>query len=236
MRIRPQMLVLLLVFTIVGFAKESPVGYPDPEIVELSTVDRDSLLAAPHTVLVEPTSTQLRRAIRIGIVENITVEKYTTEIAGEAAEDIGRDTIAEYYGMIRYRPVVLSDTRLYRPVVRCWSSDKEINWDRCEDESWVRLQADFMEKPILFNGDLSDQHVSAIYDLVDGAALVSTTDGQLVTSDKIYRIIKYPHAGNRVNVYVATATKFTDVIYLAQTDNSEGRTEFEISEFRCGLE
>jgi len=221
---------------IAGFTQEIRAEYPVPEIVELSSSDRDALLAAPGSLMNEPPSIELGEAIRRGSIDDITVEKFTTTVSSEIANDIGRDSITSYYGKIRYSPVVLSGTRLYRPIIRCWSSDEEIRWDGCEDESFIRLHTDFMPKPILFNGDLSDENVSAIYDVVNGAGLVSTTDGQLVTSDKIYRIIKYPHAGNRVNVYVATATEFTDVIYVAQTGNSEDHPEYEISEFRCGLE
>lgn len=229
MQFRLQTLVLALALPTAGFTAEDLIR----ETVELATADRAVLLAAPQTFMDKPPSVELSEAIRIGTIEDLKVEKFTSK---GSADQIGR-TFTSYQGWIRYTPVVQSDSRLYRPIVLCVSDGEGINWIHCEDSSWIRLQTDDMEKPIKFNGDLSDQDVATIYDFVDDAGLVSTTDDQTVTSDKIYQIIKYPHAGNRVNVYVRTAKKgYTDVIYLAEATNAEGLSEFEISEFKCGQE
>ena len=237
LRLTLQMFVLVLVLPIVACTAPPTAEYPIPDIVELSTADRDALLAAPQTAMNLPPPIELSEAIRIGTIENVKVEKFTAELAAEIAEEIGRNTVTTYQGWIRYTPVVQTKNRLYRPVVLCISHDEQINWFHCEDMSWIRLQTSEMEKPIRFNGELSDENVVQIFSSVDQANLISTTDNQRVTADKIYEIIKYPHAGNRVNVYVTTAKKgFTDVIYLAQVTNSEGLSAFEVSEFRCGQE
>jgi len=232
---RLQTLILALVLPAAGFTAEDLIR----ETIELSPADREVLLAAPQTYLYKPNyqppSVELSEAVHIGTIENLKVEKYTSKITGELDEVTGSDTATTYQGWIRYTPVAQSDSRLYRPIVLCVSHGEAINWIHCEDMSWTRLQTDDMAKPIKFNGDLSDQEVATIYDFVDDAGLVSTTDDQTVTSDKIYQIIKYPLAGKRVNVYVKTAKKgYTDVIYLAEATNAEGLSEFEISEFKCG--
>jgi hypothetical protein len=235
--LRLQALAILLALPLLGFTAESPTTYLSTEVVSLTTADRDALLEAPLTGMNQPPSVELSEAINAGTIESIKVDKITFKVTEKFVEQLGRNTINSYQGWIRYTPVVVSDTRLFRPVVICTSQGDKIFWDICQDESWIRFQTDRMDKAIFFNGDLTDQHVSAIYDLVDSAGLVSTTDDQLVTSDQIYQIIKYPHAGNRVNVYVRTEKEgLTDVIYLAQMTNEEGQSEFEISEYRCGGE
>lgn len=222
---------------IAGFAEEPDSEYPAPEIIELSAADREALLAAPRKAMNQPPSIELSEALQLGTIENLKVEKFTEQVTAELAEEIGRETVTTYQAWIRYTPLVQTESRLYRPVVLCISQDEQINWRHCQDMSWIRLQTSGMAKPIRFNGELNDDQVAAIYDFVDNAALVSTTDHQPVTPDKIYQIIKYPHAGNRVNVYVTTEKKgFTDVIYLAQMTNAEGLSMFELSDFRCGQE
>ncbi len=90
-----------------------------------------------------------------------------------------------------------------------------------------------MIEPVHFNGNLSDEDVDQIFQYVDQASLYSCTDGLLVTSDKIYEIIGYPHTGNRVNVYVRTWERGpTDVLYLEQITNSLGLTDFRLSDFK----
>lgn len=234
--LRAQILVLLIALVVVGCSAESPLKFPVPEIVEISIADRKVLLDAPQQFMNQPPSAELDAAIFVGTIDNIKVEEFTQKITGEVAEQIGSDTYTSYQGWIYYTPVAHSDSRLYRPVVFCASEGEKFNWNHCQDESWTRLQTADMAKPIRLNGDLSDEQAGQIFKFVDDAGLVSTTDDQLVTADKIYQIIKYAHAGNRVNVYVTTEKKdgSTDVIYLNQSTNADGTTGFSLLNFVCG--
>ena len=235
--VNPRIMFLMLALPIIGLAQNAPPEYPIIETVELSVDERSALLAAPSHFMNETPSTELGEAIRVGTIESLKVERITGKVNAEVAEEIGRDTVTSYQAWIRYTPVVQSDSRLYRPVVLCIPEDTPMKWAHCQDESWTRLQTGGMVNPIRFNGDLSDEEVVEIFDTIDNAALVSTTDNQPVTPEKIYQIFKYPHAGNRINVYVRTEKKgFTDVIYLAKDGNEDGRSKFVISEFRCGVE
>lgn len=233
----PQLMLLVLTLPIIGLAQNAPPGYPVIEIVDLSVDERNALLAAPSHFMNETPSIELGEAMRVGTIESLKVERVTRKVSAEDAERIGRDTVTSFQGWIRYTPVVQSGSRLYRPVVLCVPEDTQMTWDHCQDVSWTRLQTEGMATPIRFNGDLSDEEVIEIFETVDNAALVSTTDNQPVTPEKIFGITKYPHAGNRIHVYVRTDKKgFTDVIYLAKDSNVKGRSKFVISEFRCGVE
>lgn len=232
-----QTMILMLALPTIGLAQDASTIYPIIETVDLSVDERDALLAAPSLYMNETPSIELGEAIRVGKIDNLRVERVTGKVAAEIAEEIGRDTVTSYQGWIRYTPVAQSKSRLYRPVILCVPEDALTTWNHCQDESWTRLQTSGMANPIKFNGDLSDEEVVEIFDTIDNAALVSTTDDQPVTPEKIYQIIKYPHAGNRINVYVRTEKRgFTDVIYLAREGDNDGGSKFVITEFRCGAE
>jgi hypothetical protein len=230
-----QTMILILVLPTIGSAQDSTTTYPIIETVELSVDERDALLVAPSLYMNDTPSVELGEAIRVGTIDKLRVEKVTGKVVAEIAEEIGRDTVTSYQGWIRYTPVAQSESRLYRPVILCVSEDALTFWVHCQDASYTRLQTSGMAKPIRFNGDLSDEEVDEIFDAIDNAALVSTTDDQPVTPQKIYEIIKYPHAGNRINVYVRTEKRgFTDVIFLRRDDDDKGRSKFVVTEFRCG--
>ena len=232
-----QTMLLMIALPIIGSAQDASPEPPIIETVELSADERSALLAAPGLHMNEPPSAELSEAIRAGTIENLKVERITGKVIAEVAEEIGRDTVTSYQGWIRYTTVIQSASRLLRPVVLCISEDALSTWVHCQDESWTRLQTVGMANPIKFNGDLSDAEVIEVFDAIDNAALVSTTDDQPVTPEKIYQIIKYAHAGNRVNVYVRTAKKgFTDVIYLAREGSNNGGSKFVVSEYRCAAE
>ncbi|MGB5449401.1 MAG: hypothetical protein WBM80_10815, partial [Woeseiaceae bacterium] len=129
LHLKHQMLVLLLALPVAGSAAE----YPYEEIVELSTEDRDELVAAPQTVMNAPPTIELSKAIRIGNINGIKVEKFTEKVPSQIAAQIERDTITTYQGWIRYTPIVISDSRQYQPVVLCVSQDEEVTWSHCQD-------------------------------------------------------------------------------------------------------
>ena len=230
-----QILVLLLALPAVGFCEETPRDITLPETIELATIHRNALLAAPQIVMNSPPSADLSEAIQFGTVESVNVDKTTEKFTGEDAERIGRDTVTTYQGWIRYTSLVKSGSRQYQPVVLCLSHDEDINWVYCQDESWIRLQTANMQKPIRFSGDLSDEHVTQIFDVIDNAGLVSSTDDQPITSVNINQIIQYAYPGNCVGVFMTTKNgDCGGTYYLSQATNSAGHSEFKLSDFLCG--
>lgn len=246
LRHRLQMFVLLLVLPITVFTAE-----PHPvriyhrtapgvlEIVELSAEDRDALLAAPQTALNHPGPTELGEAIRIGTIENIKVDRSTEKFTGEIAAEIGSDTITTYQGWIRYTPVVLSDSREYRPVILCVSQDEKITWIHCQDESWTKVQTSTMKNPVRLDRRLPDTVVEQALAYVDRLGLISKRDNSTITANSIHRIVgKGPegHEGDDiVRLFSRTQVAgYWDAIELRDTLDSSGASVFELEDFKSG--
>ena len=231
-----QLKALILVFSaglpIVGLSQELPRDIEGPEIVEISTADREALLAASRKLIGQPQSIELTEAIRAGTIEKITVEKSIERLTGAVAEEIGQEIITTYTGRIRYTPVARTDSRLFRPMVLCISQDIKINWDHCQDESWLQFQSANMLSPIRLNGDLEDNDVTQIFALIDNAALISKNSGQPLTSDGISHVTEIPNPDYSVIVAVRYSKEDceTEFVYLTKTTDSTGRSVFEISE------
>lgn len=225
LQLRLLIIVFLVALPLAGHAAELLPDGSWREIVALSQDSQQALLDSPRSFMRRPPSSELNEAMSAGIIEKIRVEKFTDKLSVEDAERFGLDTIATYQGWIIYARKRQSDSRLYRPRVLCFSWDEGISWVDCQDMSWIRLQTGAMEKAIVFNGDLSGENIEQIFQYIDNAELYSSTDGLVVTSDKIYEIIKYPHAGNRVNVYIRTGEKGAHRCSLFSADNQCRRIE-----------
>lgn len=236
LRHRLQMFVLLLVLPITVFTVEP---HPVLEIVELSAEDRDALLAAPQTAMNHPGPTELGEAIHIGTIENIKVDRSTEKITGQIAAEIGRDAITTYQGWIRYTPVVVSDSREYRPVILCVSQDEKITWIHCQDESWTKVQTSTMKNPVRLDGRLPDAVVEEALAYVDRLGLVSKRDNSTITANSIHHIVgKGPegHEGDDiVRLFSRTqVTGYWDTIDLSHERGPDGASIFELEDFRSG--
>lgn len=204
------------------------------ETIRLSKQDRNSLLAAPLNQMNLAPEPRLAAAIERGEIDRVEVMRFETTLSDIEAREIGQATVANYQGSIYYSPLPLTDTRIYKPLIICGSGRNDFHDGICQDHSWIRLQTDWMPRPIFFWGDLTDQDVKQVYDTIDELNLVSRTDGDVVTSDKIYSIRKFGLSESLYNVNVTTAKDgSTDAVFLARTRLNNGRSEFELSEFRC---
>lgn len=207
------------------------------ETVTVPEPEREKILAAPHKIMNETPSELLMTAIRSGEVSNLRVERITETLSEKDAKLYGHNTRVDYQAWIYYRPIKLTDTRLLKPRILCVSDFDKLRFEHCQDESWTSLDMEWMNRPILINGDLSDIEVKLLYDTVDKLGLVSRTDNETITSDKIFQILKHEYAGKRVNVYVNTSKEgYTDVIYLLLNRGDDGNASFELSEFRCSTD
>lgn len=200
--------------------------YAEPLIEEITLTkeERAALLVVTWAYLDKPPSEYLSRALTDGVIETLVVEKYHHQDADYTG----------HQARIRWVPYELTETRKFRPILLC-VADGELNWYHCQEGSWIIFQSAEMEKPIILEGELSDQQIARIYESVDEAGLVSETDDEVVTSGKTFRIINYEHTGERVNVYVKTAKEgYTDVIYVKQTSPDDEDSPYELTEFVCG--
>jgi len=184
----------------------------------------------------ESVSSDLLAAVAVGDIDQIRATEFASKpTKGEIGYPSDQWTphhIAEVF----FKRVSLSKNREYQPKVVCRSAGSPIRFDDCYDDSYVRVKAGWMEKPIRLEGEVSDDGIEALYAAVDSEELLSRTDGQIVTSDKIYHIAKYEHAGNRVNVYVTTAKDgYTDVVYFKR-EEEYGAEKYVVTDFRCGVD
>lgn len=215
-------LMTLLTATAFGQSSNSPYGpftaRPAPVAIELTAERRALLLAAPRIELQNQSSIDWIDTVLGSEPTRIRAEKFSKTY---------------YQGWIFYPEQVLSSSRVYRPQVVCASSDEGATWGGCQNRSWIKFRADGMEKSIRLDGDLSDSDVLALFRFIDEGRFYSSTDGTIVTSSKIYQIIKYRYAAPRVNVYVRTGkTGPTDVLYFDQVVDRNGLTQFQESAWR----
>jgi len=207
------------------------------ETIQISKEDRNSLLAAPHNLMNITPELRLAAAIERGETDKVEVLRFETTLTQKEAKEIGQATVSNYQGSIYYKPLPLTETRIYKPLIVCSSNRKDFRDGICQDESWIRLQTDWMPRPIFFGGDLTDQDVKQVYDTIEELNLISRTDGHVLTSDKIYSIRKFGRSGNLYNVNVTTAKEgYTDAIFLARSMLNDGKSVFELSGFRCGAD
>jgi hypothetical protein len=194
-----------------------PEDLPSLEIVDIPESGIEALIAAPRVELKNNSSIDLIYELLTGDVEKTRIEKLTHS----------------YQGWIYFARQSLSETRTYRPRVVCSSYDDGKTWVGCQNMSWIDLQTKSMSKPIRFDGDLTDADIDKLLQYIDQHEFYSSTDGLVVISSKIYEIIKYPLAGNRVNVYVRTDMDGpTDVLYFDKKIDSTGLVVYSESEFK----
>ena len=101
------------------------------EIVELSTADRDALLAAPRSAMNHAPPKELSEAIRIGSVGSIKVQLIRDKVDGKIVDEMP----PTYQGWIYYTPIALAEGTPHTPAVLCVSQSEEIQWFHCQDES-----------------------------------------------------------------------------------------------------
>jgi len=101
------------------------------EIVELSTTDRNALLAAPQTAMNHSPSRELSEAIRINSVGSIKVQIIRDKVDGKIVDEMP----PMHQGWIYYTPITLADGTPHTPAVLCVSHGEEIQWFHCQDES-----------------------------------------------------------------------------------------------------
>lgn len=221
----------LSLVTIVVFVGAIAAAEPDqmpPEVipVELTPAQREALIAAPLAVMNEAPDAALQAAIDTADIDEIQVEKHVYP-----AHD-GRDASVSYRGNIHYKPVVRSESRTYKPTASCYNTHgAELNWNHCQDGSWVRVQTRSMKKPVRLNGDLSDEQIDEIFAFIDGAGLMSA--GEWITPGHVYQILKYPHAGNRINVYAKNDAGH-ETFFLSEFRYQDGSSGFELTVYQCG--
>jgi len=212
--------------------------YTPQEEMNLSIIETEQLLeVALSPACCESVSPDLLTAMELGEIEKtaaIQFESLPTEgEIGYPADQWTQHNIANVF----FKRAPLSESREYQPKVVCSSTGSQVWFDECYEDSYIRAKAEWMERPIRVEGEVSDNDVELLYAAVDSARLVSRTDGQIVTSDKIYSIINYEHAANRVNVYVTTARDgYTDVVYLREEYDAHESARFVVSDFRCGVD
>lgn len=184
----------------------------------------------------ESVSSELLAAMSVGDIDQVRAREFASKPTkgeiGYPADQWTTHHVAEVF----FKRAFLSKNREFQPKVVCHSVGNPIRFDDCYDDSYVRVKADWMPKPIRLEGEVSDDDIEALYAAVDNARLLSRTDGLTVTSDKVYHIIKYAHAGKRVNVYVTTAKDgYTDAIYFNR-EIERGIAEYVVTDFRCGAD
>ena len=246
LQVRALTLAQLVIFPILGLSAESLRDIEGPESVEISTADREALLAAPRTFMRPPPSVALNEAIHAGTIEKIEVERFIERFE----EGDNRSRITTYFGWIRYAPVVQSNSRILQPEILCVSQwGVKINWTHCQDESWVRLQTADMANAIRINGELDDEQIAQIFDHIGNAALISTDTDQPLTSDDICQMTnnasRWGPTTRRavyafIDVYMKTSKDAcrmdvinrakTNVIHVTFTRDPAEQTAFEISE------
>jgi len=211
--------------------------YTEREEIEITDEQRNQLLTAATSNLVNTSSESVIRENEAGNIDFIKVSRFESKPTEGELDYPSDEWTAHHNAAIYYEPVPLSDSREYRPKVACSSYGDDIRFEDCHDDSYVRLEADWMVKPIFFEGDLTDEEVRMLYSAVHAAALVSRTDGEVVTSDKIYSVRKSGLGDNLFNVNVTTDRKgYSDAIYFERVRNDDGRTDFVVSDFRCGVD
>ena len=208
---------------------------------EITAVQPEQLLAATIEPMVEPPSEDLASAIEIGKINEISVIHFTTNPTDGEVDHPTFEWTTKHVGTVHYEPVEVSDTREYHPRVTCSSEGDDVWFQDCHEESYVKLQTEWMDKPIDLEGDLTlaNQDVKLLYSAVDDAALVFKHDGEVFTftSDKIGGMLKHRHAGDRVNVYVTTAdNKYGRTVYFKKVWDDDGHSRFAISEVYCDTE
>lgn len=216
-----------------GAKGETPNDYSSTE-VELTRQDLWALHAAPSRVLNATPSDTLRGALNAAEVKKTRVKKFEKTRPATDVGTSGAETHVTYQARIHYAPIEQSDTRLHKPIVLCVAHGEKVHWKHCQDESWTRLQTASMQKPIRFNGDLTDTQIDDLFEYIDGAGLVLESSGHWVTTDSVFQIIKHEHAGDRINVYVSTGEKSSEVFYLRHFKGETGANAFQVTTFICG--
>ncbi len=212
--------------------------YTAPEDVSLSIIQQEQLLEIALTpTCCESVSSDLLAAMKAGEIDKITATRFGSKpTEGEPGYPTDQWT-PSHFGKVFFKAASLSENRKFQPKVVCSSDGNQVWFDHCYDDSYIRVKAEWMERPIRLEGDIGDNDIELLYAAVDNAKLVSRTDGQIVTPNKIYSIIKYDHAGNRVNAYVTTARDgYTDVVYFSRENDENGSAKFVVSDFRCGVD
>ncbi len=72
-----------------------------------------------------------------GEIDNLEVKRIEWKEPEEFAKRTGRVTSTNYQARIYYTPVELTETRVFKPAVVCFSQVDEPNWDACDEESWI---------------------------------------------------------------------------------------------------
>lgn len=231
LRLRHRTFALLLAMPLVGLAAD----YPCPEVVELTAEGQGVLLDAPERVMNQAPSVELGKAIRVGTIESVKVDSITKNVTEEVAERIGSDTLTTYQGWIRYTPVVVSDSRLYRPIVLCVSQSKEVEWNHCQDHSWTRVQTATMERSIRLDGKMSDALVEEALAFIDHLGLTSKRDNSTITANSIHHIVGTEYEIFGIRLFSKTQVEgYWDTIELGHTLDSSGASVFELAEFKSG--
>lgn len=211
--------------------------FTSPESVNLPVFAQERLMEiALSPGCCNSVSPELSEAMAAGHIDQIRATKFATKpTKGEIGYPTDQWT-THHNAEVFLKRVPRSENREYQPKVICSSSGSQIRFDECYEDSYIRFEADWMNRPIRLDGEIGDEDIKTLYEAVDDARLVSRTDGQTVTSDKIYHVIKYEHAGPRVNVYVTTAKDgYTDVIYFDRYVEQEA-VRYSVSDFRCGVD
>lgn len=160
--------------------------------IKLNDTQRQALLLAPHQVMNFPPSDDIKRVILAADVQEISAERVTQTYIGNDPERRSAGVSSWVGANIHYAPVRYSPTRVYWPKVRCVSREHTQSWSYCQDESWIRLKTDAMEKPIQFQGELSDELVEQALQFIDEQQIVSPRDGEIITSARVFRIMTHP--------------------------------------------
>lgn len=234
---------LNVVIALLGLAHFAPslllgAEYTAQEEVDLSIIETEQLLEFALTpACCESVSSDLLVAMEAGEIDKISATRFEMKpTEGEAGYPTSQWT-PRHFARVYFKRVPLSENREWQPAVVCSSIGSQVWFDNCHENSYIRVKAEWMENPIILEGEVSSEDIGLLYVAVDNAKLVSRTDGQLVTSNKIYSIINYEHAANRVNVYVKTARDdYTDVVYFSKEDDEYGSTKFVVTDFRCGVD
>lgn len=200
-------------------------------LVQLSESDQLLLLKAPR-LFVPPQgySDELTAAIGNGLIESLAVEEKVVSLTDEESEQLGVNTFPRFVATIRYKPEFQSEKRLFRPAVLCVAEFELSNWAHCQEESWIQFQTAEMGSSIKLNGELEDFEVTQLFNLVDGAALVSPSKEYLIRSDDIVGIAQVP---GRVLMYSRNIPNdCVDVIHITMARSSAGQSEFAVNEVR----
>ena len=211
--------------------------YTAQEEVNLPVFAQERLLElAVNPACCESVSSDLLVAMTVGDIDQVRATGFASKpTKGEIGYPTDQWT-PHHFAEVFFKRVPLSRNREYQPKIACRSDGSPIRFDECYDDSYVRVKAEWMEKPIRLEGEVNDEDIETLYAAVDSAKLLSRTDGLTVTSDNIYHIIKYEYAGNRVNVYVTTAKDgYTDAIYFSRKEE-HGVARYVVSDFRCGVD